>query len=92
MGRLFTRVYQIQDAHQCLAVKPYGMIEAQEGRLSFIQIRPFPKMVSLAEAAWIGGWTHKRIPRNRVQVFYNQPAGHRNFLVAKYAVSELGTT
>jgi len=92
MSPILTKVRHVRDAYECLKNKPYGMIEAHDGHLAFVQIRPFPKFISVAEAAWIGGWTHKRIQRNRVQVFYNQPVQHKNFLVAKYAVSELGTT
>jgi hypothetical protein len=92
MGQWFPRVEDVRSGYRILAEKPYGMIEASQGKLSFIRIRPFPKLVSMAEAMWIGGWSHRRIRRDRVQVFYNQPARHRNFLVAKYAVSELGTT
>lgn len=92
MVSLFTKVHDVRESREILTRKSYGMIEAQGGELSFVQLRPFPKLVSVAEAAWIGGWSHNRIKRDRVQVFYNQPSRHSNFLVAKYAVSELGTT
>lgn len=89
---MFTKIYDVREAHELLAEKPYGMIEATNGQTSFVQIRPFPKMISIAEAMWLGGFAHKRIKRDRVQVFYNQPRAHKNYLIAKYAVSELGTT
>jgi len=89
---MFNKVTSIREGHQILTDKPYGMIEASGGDFSFVQIRRFPKLVSVAEAMWVGGFSHNRIRRDRVQVFYNQPRGHRNFIVAKYAVSDLGTT
>ena len=92
MANLFRKIESIRDGHEILTRHPYGMIEAAGGKLSFVQLRPFPKLISVAEAAWLGGWSHKRIRRDRVQVFYNQPARHRNYLIARYAVSELGTT
>ena len=92
MGKLFHTIRDISQATSLLAEKPYGVIVAQQGALDCIQIRPFPKLISVTEALWIGGYSHKRIKRNRVQVYYNQPTRHPNYLVAKYAVSELGTT
>ena len=89
---MFTKVKSVRQAADLLASKPYGMIQASAGETNFIQIRPFPKMVSVAEAMWIGGWVHRKVQRDRVQVFYNQPSRHKKFFVAKYAVSELGTT
>ncbi len=92
MGKLFHTIRDLSEATQLLADKPYGVIVAQQGILDCVQIRPFPKRVSVTEALWVGGYSHKRIKRNRVQVYYNQPARHPNYLIAKYAVSELGTT
>lgn len=92
MGRFTQKIHDLRSSQELLARKPYGMIVAEQGAFDSLQIRPFPKISSLAEAAWIGGFSHRRIRRDRVQVFYNQPIQHPNFLVAKYAVSELGTT
>ncbi len=89
---MMTKVTSVRESHELLAAKPYGLIEASGGELSFVQTRPFPKLISVAEATWIGGWFHNRVRRDRVQVFYNQPRNHSNFFVAKYAVSELGTS
>lgn len=92
MGRFIQTIHDLRSSQEILASKPYGMIVAEQGLFQSIQIRPFPKISSLAEAVWIGGFSHRRIRRDRVQVFYNQPLRHANFLVAKYAVSEFGTT
>ena len=92
MGRFIQTIHDLRSSQERLASKPYGVIVAEQGVFQSVQIRPFPKLSSLAETLWIGGFSHRRIQRDRVQVFYNQPLRHPNFLVAKYAVSEFGTT
>ena len=92
MEKLFSKINDIREAVDLLVKRPYGMIQARAGQLEFVQLRPFPKLISVAEATWMGGWAHRRVPRDRVRLYYNQPMGHANYLAAKYAVSELGTT
>ncbi len=92
MPKLFQTIFDIESGSQILTDRPYGMIEAIEGRLHAVHIRPLPKLISVAEANWLGGWNHKRVRRDRVQLYYNQPLGHRNYLALKYIVSTLGTT
>ncbi len=60
--------------------------------MEFIILRPLPKMISAAEAHWLGRWNQARWQRDHVQLYYNQPLGHRNFLALKYIVSSLATT
>ena len=71
---------------------PWGLIEAADGELEFVQPRPWPKLVSGWEAFWVGGWKHRRFEQDRVQFWYGQPLGHRRYLVLSYALSRLGTT
>ena len=89
---MFQKVFDIREGHGVISKHRYGMIVAEKGQISFVQMRPFPKLISMMEALWVGGFAHKRIRRDRVQVFYNHPMSHDKFLAATYAVSDLGTT
>jgi hypothetical protein len=92
MSRLFRKCFDLEQCGEQIAAAPYGMIEVWQGSLQFVQLRPWPKLISGVEALWIGGWTHRHLPRDRVQFWYSQPVAHRNFLVLSYAMSALGAT
>ena len=84
---MFQKIFDIRQGHEQLTKWRYGMIVAEKGKVSFVQMRPFPKLVSVAEVLWLGAFTlTKTVRRDRVQVFYNHPRNHENFLAAKYAV------
>ena len=70
----------------------YGMIEVVDERLVAIHLRPWPKMVSLAEVCWQGGRFHRSARGNRCLLYYNQPWRHERFLALKYAISSSQTT
>ena len=93
MGRFFQTISDFGSAsdQQTLRRRPYGVIEVIDARLVAIHLKPLPKMISSVEASWAGGWGKKRDQPNRVQLFYNQPIGHRNFLALKYVVSTIET-
>ena len=42
--------------------RPYGVIRAADGRLGEVRIRPFPKIASVPEATYLGGWRHRLWP------------------------------
>ena len=92
MSRFFKKYFDLEQSSDLIAASPYGMIEASQGKVQFVQLRPWPKLVSGVEALWLGGWSHRRLQRDRAQFWYSQPMAHKNFLVLSYAVSEMGTT
>ena len=65
----------------------YGVIEMLDGHLAGIHLRPWPKIVSLPEVWWLGGWDHWRLQADRCWVYYNQPLSCPNFLALRYIVS-----
>ena len=84
---LWESVTDLRQAEEVLRRRRYGVIEVSGGQLLGIHLRPFPKMISLAEALWLGRWNHHRTPGDRCWLYYNQPLGHSNFLAVKYIVS-----
>ena len=75
-----------------LARRAYGVIEMRDGALHRIVLRPFPKYVSLFEALFWGSFCHRRLPGDRLRLYYNQPRLHPNYLSLKYAVSSRDTS
>lgn len=65
----------------------YGLIEAAGGELQAIHLRPWPKVVSLAEIMLWGRWRHERMTGDRCWVYYNQPLLHTNYLALTYTIS-----
>ena len=92
MTKWFEKVVDFPASKDLLRRRPYGRIEAVNGRFCAIQLRPWPKLISASEVSWFGGWSHDRVHRDRVLLYYSQPYGHRNFLALKYVVSTLGTS
>jgi hypothetical protein len=89
---LFETVTDIYLQADVLARRPYGVIEMRDGVLSRVILRPFPKYVSLFEALFWGNFCHRRIPGDRLRLYYNQPRQHQNYLSLKYAVSSQNTS
>ena len=89
---LFESINDITKNLDKIKSRPYGMIEIQDEKMVSIQFRPWPKLISAVEVAWIGGWKHRRDKRNRCVLYYNQPIAHRNFLTLAYVQSTLGTS
>lgn len=84
---LFETITNLRDGADALARRRYGVIEVIDGRLAAIHLRPFPKIISLPEALWLGSWHHRFLTGNRCWLYYNQPLGHSNFLAIKYMIS-----
>jgi hypothetical protein len=89
---LFQTVTDLYRQADILQRRPYGVIEMVEGRFQRVLLRPFPKYVSLFEALFWGGFCHRRMPGDRLRLFYNQPRRHPNYLSLKYAVSSRDTS
>lgn len=70
----------------------YGLIQASAGRLDFVQVRPWPKMISGLEVWLADGVYHRRQACDQVRIWYNQPWQHSNYLTLAYSLSALGTT
>ena len=89
---LFDTVADLAQGAETLRRRPYGMIEAVEGRFQRVLLRPLPKIVSMPDIRLLGGWRHRRRPGDRIRLYYNQPWRFRNFLVLKYAESARNTS
>ena len=92
MGALFERIFDMNESREKIVARRYGVIKVVDETFDSIQFRPWPKMISVAEATWLGGWQHKRQSRNQCLLYYNQPIGHSGFLALKYVVSTAGTS
>jgi hypothetical protein len=88
----FQTVADLRRGADVLRRRPYGVIEMVDEHLAGIHLRPWPKLISVAEVWWLGGRFHRQARGNRCLLYYNQPLGFRNFLTLKYVVSSGGTT
>ena len=50
MGRFIQTIHDLRSSQARLASRPYGVIVAEQGAFQSVQIRPFPKLSSLAES------------------------------------------
>ena len=83
----FQTVANLAEGAAVLRRRRYGVIEAVDGRVSRIVLRPFPTLVSLPEIWICGGLRHRYLSGDRCLLYYNQPLRFSNFLVLKYVVS-----
>jgi hypothetical protein len=83
----FQTVANFAEGAPILRRRRYGIIEAVDGRLSRIVLRPFPTIVSLPEIWISGGLRHRFGTGDRCLLYYNQPLRFSDFLVLKYVVS-----
>jgi hypothetical protein len=70
----------------------YGVIDVRDGKLFRVRLRPFPKIVSIAEVVFAGRGYHAHVGGDRCLLFYNQPRRFSNFIALKYIVSSRDTT
>lgn len=87
MGPLFQTIDDLCGGRDAIRGRPYGVIEAHNGRFRHIRLRPFPKVASVPGIVWIGGWQHRTMPGDWCRLYYNQPRRFSNYLVLKYVVS-----
>lgn len=91
MRPIIETVRAIEPNQQVLRQRPYGMIEAINGKVVRIRLKPWPKIASLMEAHWIQAMKSQRQQPDVCRLYYNQPIGHRNYLVLSYVESSLNT-
>ena len=92
---LFESITDVEVGHETLKNRAYGVIEVCDQDLAAIHLRPYPKIISVAEIEWSKLWkkqTSKTTARDRVLLYYNQPMLHRNFISLKYFVSNYKTS
>lgn len=75
-----------------LLPRAHGVIEVTGGRLLRVRLRPWPRIVSLAETRIAGRLYHRHWPGDHCRLYFNQPRSFPNFLVLKYAVTSAGTS
>jgi hypothetical protein len=85
-------VTDLESRTDVLRKRRYGVIVAEHGQLSQIILRPWPKVVSLAEVLFWGHRFHDQRPGDRCWLYYNQPLRHGNFLALKYVLSSRDAT
>jgi hypothetical protein len=93
LGHFFCHMLSDPFGTQCEAVRRgrYGVIETSRGQLVAIHLRPWPRIVTVLEADWLGR-RKKQQPGDRCLLYYNQPRRHSNFLALKYVVSQRDCT
>jgi hypothetical protein len=85
--RLTEIITDLIQSGETLRRRRYGVIEAQDGRLKRIVLRPYPKLVTLPGATLLGGLLHRHLQGDHCLLYYNQPRRFSNFLVLKYIQS-----
>ena len=91
MKPFFQTVRDLDADRELIRSRPYGMIEIRQGRLTRVQLKPWPKFGSIVEAKWISSWRSSHGTRDLCRLFYNQPFQHRNYLVVSYIESTFQT-
>ena len=84
---LFETLTDLQRDTDILRRRPYGVIEIVDDQFRAVHLRPWPKLVSVAEILWRGSKFHHQKPGNRCLLYYNQPLRFCDFLTLKYVVS-----
>jgi hypothetical protein len=92
MLNLFPAIKHLDDLSPANVRQRYGLIETARDQLVKVQFRPWPKLISAAEVAWIGGWKHERALNKRCRLYFNQPLGHSNYLTIPYIESTFGSS
>lgn len=88
----FQTVTDLAAQADILRMRRYGVIDVTDERFRSVRLRPFPKLVSLADCILWGERYHRCRPGNRCLVYYNQPRGFGNFLALVYGLSARHTT
>ena len=92
MFHLFEKITDLSTEADVIRRRRYGVIEIVDGQLQSVTLRPWPKLISVAEIGWLGAATHQNRVGDRCLLYYNQPLSSPNFLALKYVVSNLGTS
>lgn len=86
--RLFETVRDLESGTETLRRRRYGVIEARQGRLRRVLLRPFPKVVSLYEVKTALFFQCWRPSRDRCLIYYNAPWGCPGYLAIRYFLSD----
>lgn len=78
-------------ASETIRRRRFGVIEAADGRVVAIRFRPWPKVVTLPEALFLGERYHERRRADRCRVYFNQPWRFPNYLAVPYGLCGRGT-
>lgn len=92
MLRLFETVTDLKSGVEPIRQRRYGVIEAREGHFHRVRLRPYPKIASVPEVFWLGGWYHRLVPGDRCWLYYNQPRRFPNYLAVLSIVSARDTS
>lgn len=92
MSQLFEVVYDLRTGEETIRRRRYGVIEISEARLSRIVFRPWPKVFSGDDVMLRGQFSPRGLIRDACRLYFNQPAGHRNYLALKFLISHFGTS
>ncbi len=91
MGRWFETVVDLEYSVGRIRQHRYGVIEARDGLLYRVRFRPYPKIASVPEVSWLGGWYHRFVPGDRCWLYYNHPRRFPNFLAVTCVLSARDT-
>lgn len=87
----FDSIRDLEAGRETIRQRRYGMILVRRGELDSIQFRPWPKLISVGEVRWWGGWKHERGRPDECRLYYNQPLQHSNFLALAYIQTSWAT-
>ena len=85
-------VYDVKAQQETLRRRRYGVIEAANGKLVRIQLRPWPKIASHLEAYWIRATKSRRHQKDACRLFYNEPISNPGFLTLAFVESSLNAS
>jgi hypothetical protein len=83
----FEIVTDLDEDREVLRRRRYGVIEAADGQLRQVLLRPFPKVVSAPGILLFGAWRHEHCAADRCLLYYNQSWRFSNYLGLIYVVS-----
>lgn len=89
---LYTTVLDLDRQADLVRHAHHGVIEASGGRFRRLILRPWPKLVSLADVLLFGPRLHRRRRRDRCLLYYDQPWGSPDYLAVKYLLAYGGTS
>jgi hypothetical protein len=90
--KLGETVTNLKSGMESVRRRRYGVIEARHGCFHSLRLRPFPKIASVPEVFWLGGWYHRLVAGDCCRLYYNQPRRFPNFLAVMSIVSARDTT
>jgi hypothetical protein len=90
--RFFRQIVDIENQREELIAGRFGVIVVEQGQLNSINLRPWPKIVTIWESLGWGEYSHRHRVGDRCRLFYNQPRGSERYLALKYIHCQRGTS